>query len=140
MPDTALYNLLADAILVLHVLVVLFVVLGLPVIFIGAIRDWGWVRNFWFRFLHLLAIIIVAAQAWLGKICPLTDIEMQLRRHAGKETYSQSFIQHWLHQLLYYDAPMWVFALIYTLFGLLVLLGWVLVRPYSRKKKASSAR
>lgn len=134
MPDTVNYDILADAILVLHTLVALFVVLSLPVIFIGGFRNWAWVRNFWFRSSHLLAIVIVAAQAWLGVICPLTDIEMELRRRAGQQTYSESFIQHWLHRLLYYDAPFWVFTLLYTLFGLLVALAWVLVRPYPKNR------
>ena len=138
MPNTVPYNLLADAILVLHTLIVLFLLLGLPFIFFGGVRGWRWVRNFWFRILHLLAIVIVAAQAWLGLICPLTDIEMQLRRRAGKQTYSESFIQHWLHRLLYYDAPFWVFTLLYTLFGLLVVLAWVIVRPYPRNPSSTS--
>ncbi len=125
----ALYLLLADAILVVHVLFVLFVVVGLVLIFIGKRRGWRWVRNFYFRLVHLLAIGYVVAQSWLGAICPLTIWEMQLRDKAGDAIYAGSFIAYWLQQLLYYRAPPWVFVLAYTLFGALVAASWYWVRP-----------
>ena len=68
-------------------------------------------------------------QAWLGRICPLTTWEMALRERAGEAAYRGAFIAHWLQSLLYHDAPMWVFALAYTLFALLVAASWVWVRP-----------
>ena len=121
--------LLADAILVVHVLFVCFVVFGLVVVYLGYFLHWLWVRNLSFRLLHLLAIGIVVLQSWLGVICPLTIWEMALRKEAGAGTYAGSFIQHWLHQLLFYTAPDWVFILLYSAFGLLVLASWFLVRP-----------
>lgn len=124
--------LLADAILVVHVLFVCFVcfvVFGLVAVYLGYFLNWLWVRNISFRLLHLLAIGIVVLQSWLGVICPLTIWEMALRKEAGAGTYAGSFIQHWLHQLLFYTAPDWVFILLYSAFGLLVLASWFLVRP-----------
>lgn len=121
--------LLADAILILHVSFVVFVVLGLVAIYLGYWRGWSWVRNRAFRIAHLLAIGVVVLQAWLGAICPLTIWEMKLRQMAGAATYSGSFIQYWLHNLLYYDAPEWVFITAYSVFGGVVLLSWFLVRP-----------
>ena len=60
---------------------------------------------------------------------------MQLRAQAGEAIYSGAFIAHWVESLLYYRAPGWVFALVYTLFGLLVVLSWFLVRPdWSRRR------
>ena len=129
MQNEVLLLVLADAILVLHVSFVVFVVLGLVIIYIGYWCDWGWVRNKSFRIAHLLAIGVVVLQSWLGAICPLTIWEMKLRHMAGAATYSGSFIQHWLHTFLYYDAPDWVFIVVYSLFGAVVLLSWFLVRP-----------
>lgn len=123
--------LLADAILVVHVLFVCFVVFGLVAIYLGYALNWQWVRNLRFRLLHLVAIGIVVVQSWLGMICPLTVWEMALRKQAGAGTYAGSFIQHWLHQLLYYSAPDWAFMLLYSAFGLLVLASWFVVRPGS---------
>ncbi len=124
-----IYLLLADSILVVHVLFVLFVVFGLVLIFAGKWLGWRWVRRFWFRLAHLCAIGYVVAQSWLGAICPMTIWEMQLRAKAGDAVYAGSFIAHWLQQLLYYRAPEWVFMLVYTLFGALVAASWYWVRP-----------
>ena len=112
------YRIAADVVLAVHVAFVLFVVLGLVLTLIGGARGWGWVRNPWFRVGHLLAIGIVVAQAWLGQICRLTTLEMALRSRAGDAVYSGSFIAHWMEKLLYYQAPLWVFAIVYTAFAL----------------------
>ncbi|MDC1286880.1 DUF2784 domain-containing protein [Gammaproteobacteria bacterium] len=129
MESKALYSLIADAILVTHVLFVAFVVLGLILIFAGKFLSWLWVRNPWFRAAHLLAIGVVVLQSWFGVICPLTIWEMDLRSKARDAIYEGSFITHWLHDLLYYQAPSWVFVACYTAFGGLVLASWLLVRP-----------
>ena len=135
--DQYLLNLAADLILVTHFLFAVFLVLGLLLIYIGHFARWAWVRNPWFRILHLTGIGIVVLQSWLGVICPLTTWEMALREKAGAATYSGSFIQHWLHYLLYFDAPDWVFTGCYSLFGGLVLTSWFVVRaaPLARGRR-----
>jgi hypothetical protein len=121
---------LADAVLVLHALVVLFIVGGFAAVWLGAARGWAWVRNRCFRFAHLVAIGIVALLAALDIPCPLTELEDRLRTgSAGTE----GFIQHWLGRLLYYDLPAWVFTLAYVLFALVVLLTWRYVPPRPRQ-------
>jgi hypothetical protein len=120
----------ANAILLLHVLFVAFVVLGLVAILLGKGLSWSWVRNPWFRWGHLAAIGVVVLQSWFGVICPLTTFEMALRGQGGGEgVYSGSFIRHWLEAILYYRAPPWVFVMVYTLFGALVVGSWYWVRP-----------
>ncbi len=119
----------ADAVLLLHFLFVVYVVLGLLLILTGGLLRWSWVRNWWFRISHLAAIGIVVLQAWLGMICPLTTLEMWLRREAGDASYSGAFIAHWLDAILYYQAPAWVFALCYTVFGAVVVMSWIWIRP-----------
>ena len=127
--SAALFILAADAVLLLHVLVVIFIVLGLALIFVGNVLTWRWVRNPWFRLLHLLAICVVVLLSWLSFMCPLTTIEMALRGRAGDIAYSGSFISHWLETILYYQAPPWIFVICYTLFGIIVVVSWFLVRP-----------
>ena len=126
------YLFLADVILVIHSLFVVFVIFSLLLIFIGKFKHWKWVKNFWFRITHLIAIVIVVIQSWFGILCPLTVWEMALREKAGSLVYQESFIAYWLNQFLYYQAPWWVFVLIYTLFASLVVLSWFWVKP-SRK-------
>lgn len=131
MASDFLFLFAADAMLFGHVAFVLFVVVGLALILIGKPLDWSWVRNPWFRILHLAAIGVVVLQSWLGVICPLTTWEMALRERAGDITYSGAFIAHWLDALLYYQAPMWVFAVCYTLFAAMVVASWFWVPPRS---------
>ena len=127
------YLLAADAVLVLHVLFVVFVVIGLILILAGKLLSWAWVHNWWFRVAHLAAIGVVVLQSWLGVICPLTKLEMLLRDKAGDATYGGTFVSHWLEAILYYRAPAWVFAACYTAFAAIVVLSWVWVRPHRRQ-------
>ena len=127
----ATYHALADLVLIVHVLYVAFVVFGLVFIWCGGFRGWSWVRNPWFRAAHLAAIGVVMAQSWLGMECPLTTLENSLRDRAGDPAYAGAFIAHWLHALLYYNAPPWVFTLGYSLFGLAVVMSLIFVRPRS---------
>jgi len=121
---------LADGVLMAHVLFVLFVVLGLVLIPVGGYQRWHWIRNLWFRLIHSAAILFVVAQSWLGEICPLTEWENRLRVAAGEAGYSQSFIQHWLGKILFFDLNPRVFTAAYTLFAILVLLAWLWVPPH----------
>ncbi len=129
------YQLLADLVLSLHVAIVLFVVGGLAAILFGNWRGWHWVNTYGFRIAHLAAIGVVVAQAWLGEVCPLTTLEMWLREQAQLATYSGSFIEYWLQRLLYYQAPSWVFTLVYSLFGLAVLAAWVIFPPRPKSQR-----
>ena len=122
-------NLLADILLVLHASFVAFVVAGLVLVIVGKVYSWAWVRNRWFRIVHLCCIGIVVVQSWFGIICPLTTLEMALRAKGGGAAYEGTFISHWLGELLYYEAPAWVFVLVYTIFGMLVLFTWFRVPP-----------
>lgn len=126
--------LLADTLLIIHVLFVAFVVCGLFAVYAGYFLNWQWVRNRVFRIIHLCAISYVVGQAWLGVVCPLTTWEMALREEAGAATYAGSFIQHWLHRLLYFTLPEWMFVVVYSLFGGLVLASWFVVRPGKRQR------
>ena len=123
------YSLAADAILVVHFAFVIFVVGGQLCVIVGYFRNWRWVHNLAFRVCHLLAIAVVVAQAWLGRYCPLTIWESRLRLAAGQPAYDGTFVQEWVGKLIYYDAPLWVFAIIYSLFGALVLASWIWVKP-----------
>ena len=134
-----LYLVAADLVLYLHVSFVVFVVVGLVLIFTGNALGWPWIRNGWFRLAHLVAIAIVVLQAWLGVICPLTKLEMWLRARAGDAVYPGAFIAPWAEEILYYDAPAWVFTLCYTAFGLLVVAswGWIRPRPIRKNKRGN---
>lgn len=137
--SSAIYRLLADLVLIGHVAFVAFVVVGLLAILYGGFRGWKWILNPWFRSAHLAAIGGVVLQAWLGVICPLTTLEMHLREQAGDPTYHGTFVAHWLQTLLFHQAPLWMFALCYTLFGLAVIGSWWKFRPRGFRKNSPQA-
>lgn len=118
---------LADLVLLLHVLIVGFNVLGLVAIWIGAGLGWQWVRNRAFRIAHIVVMAFIAAEALLGVMCPLTVWEDALRG----EISQRGFVSRWLAALLYWDWPTWVFTLIYCAWFGLVVLAWFMVRPHA---------
>jgi hypothetical protein len=117
--------LLADALLVVHFLIAAFIVGGLLLTWVGAFFEWRWVRNPWFRYLHLAAIVFVALEAVLGVACPLTVWEDLLRGGLRPE----SFVGRWVYAVLYYRAPEWVFALAYLAWAAAALATLKLVPP-----------
>ena len=123
----------ADFILIAHFALVLFIFLGLGVTWLGAWQGWRWVRNLWFRVAHLCAIVFVAAEASAGIWCPLTIWEAELRGARAEK----GFIAHWIHRLLFYDFPPWVFTTAYIAFALLVAVTFWLMPP---QRKSSDAR
>lgn len=138
MPDPHTYRLLADGVLVLHVAVVVFVVGGLVVVFVGNRRRWRGVNAPAFRVAHLVAVGVIVAQSWLGELCPLTVLESWLREQGGEAAYSASFVEHWAGRVLYHEAPAWVFTLVYTVFGGLVAAAWWCFPP-TRKSAQGDA-
>lgn len=132
-----MHTLAADIILIVHFAFVLFVVGGLALIWIGYAASWQWVRNFWFRAAHLAAIVFVASEALLGIVCPLTEWEDALRSTAGgaagSATNDKSFIARWVHQLMFFQLPEWVFTVMYVTFALVVAATFWFVPPRRHK-------
>ncbi len=120
---------LADLLLVFHFSIVGFIVGGLVLVWVGALAGWAWVRNPWFRYLHLAAIAFVAAEALLGYACPLTIWEDLLRGGVRPE----SFVGRWVYRLLYYQAPEWVFTSLYAAWALATLVTLRLLPPKRRQ-------
>ncbi len=119
---------MADVLLVVHFLIAGFIVLGLVAVWLGAALGWPWVRNPWFRYLHLGAIAFVAAEAVLGIACPLTVWEDLLR---GGER-AESFVGRWMRALLFYQAPEWVFTAAYLAWTTATLVTLRFVPPRRR--------
>jgi hypothetical protein len=55
-----------------------------------------------------------------GIPCPLTILEGNLRIAGGADFYNQSFIQYWLHKILFYEVPEEIFTAIYVVFAIAV--------------------
>ncbi|MEX2239272.1 MAG: DUF2784 domain-containing protein [Burkholderiales bacterium] len=126
----------ADLLLVLHFAIVVFIAGGLLLTWIGALASWAWVRNPWFRYLHLGAIGFVALEAVVGMTCPLTVWEDALRGGGGGE----SFVDRWVRYFLYYRAPEWVFTIAYLAWTLATLLTLWWAPPRRSGSQGASSR
>jgi hypothetical protein len=85
------YRLLADLVVALHGVFVLFVVFG-GLLALRHMR-WAWV--------HIPAAIWGAFIEFAGWICPLTPLENHFRRLAGERGYPEGFIEHYVYPLMY---------------------------------------
>jgi hypothetical protein len=96
---TMIYRLLADGVVLFHFLWILFLIFG---------GFWGR-RYRWVRLVHVPALFFAAWVELLDWYCPLTHLEVWLRRRQAPSLgYSGSFIAHYLERVIYLDVPRWV--------------------------------
>lgn len=119
----------AQAIFWVHIGIIAFNVFGLIVIPLGVWRGWAFVRVLWWRLLHLVALLIVALQAVLGRACFLTIWESDLAARAGETSSNLPLIQRWITRLVFWPLPIWAFAVFYLAIALYVIALWVIVPP-----------
>ncbi len=132
------FSILADVVQASHLGFLVFTLIGQLLIFVGVVRKWQWVRNPWFRCIHLGCIVFVALEYAVHMKCPLTTLEEQLRVWGGETSNSDaSFIAQLMDKLLFYpdlDWDHWAFGVGYAAFALLVLATFVLAPPRFRRK------
>lgn len=129
------YLLAADAIFWMHFAFAIFIVMGLPVIWIGYFAKFKFVKNLKFRICHTLAMGIVLCESLVGMICPLTEWENDLRIKGGEgQIYETSFIKEWFHNIMFFEFSERTFMIIYLLFFVLVLLTLWIIPPESPLK------
>jgi hypothetical protein len=136
-----MYGSLADAVVLLHIAYVGYVVLGQVAIIAAAPFQARWARNPWFRFTHLGAITIVAIEAMMGWRCPLTVWEEKLRAlHGGEYTTGVSFMGRLAHNILFLDGlPEIFFNTLHIAFAVLVFQALIMFPPrWFGKKKAEN--
>jgi hypothetical protein len=144
------YHILADIVTIAHFAFVGFVVIGLLLILVGAAFRWGWIRNFWFRLAHTLAILVVVLETVVGMTCILTDWEYDLRKKAGQETGmnpNDGFVHYWVHRIMFFDTQAeggvsqeFLNGCYYAVAGV-ILATYVLIPPRlpKRRKREASA-
>lgn len=86
-----IYRIAADGVLLIHLGFILVVIAGAGAVF----------RYPWFAWIHLPAAAWGIFVELSGRICPLTVLENALRRMAGQQGYSDSFLEHYLVPLIY---------------------------------------
>jgi hypothetical protein len=111
------YGLLADAVVGFHFLWILFLVLG---------AWWGRSHRL-VRMVHLAALILAFLVETLDWFCPLTHLELWLRHRGSLGGYSESFIAHYLNQLIYLDVSHTLIVIL-TILLCMLNLWWYLPR------------
>ncbi len=132
------YATAADLIVAFHTAYVGFVVVGQLLILLGLVCRWQWVRNPWFRVIHLLCIGVVAAEACCGVTCPLTLWERDLRALAGQGV-NDSAIGWFFNSILFFNWPREYFTWIHISFGAMVLGTFIFGMPRFRRRKPAAA-
>ena len=90
-----------------------------------------------FRVTHLAAVVMVALEAVVGVLCPLTEWEYRLRLRAGQNIEEQiPFMARLVRRIIFYDFPGWVFTLTYAIFALLVAATFLFVPPRRKHNRA----
>lgn len=159
---------MANLIVFVHLAYVAFVVLMVPVIVIGGILKWKWVRNFWLRLVHFIMIAVVVVETVFGVTCPLTTWETSYRMAGGQygvvrdengeaidmgegyvkigptKEYQEDFVGRCLRAVLFFDpdeVPQWVLNCFYYGFGAMILITLFLIPPRwpGRRAKAQPA-
>jgi hypothetical protein len=115
------YRLLADAVLILHLAFILFVIAGGLLV----------LRWRWAAVVHLPVALYGALIELVGWICPLTPLENHLRRRGGEEGYTGGFIEHYLVPLIYPGELTWGLQLTLGLAVVAInvaIYGWAIAR------------
>jgi hypothetical protein len=129
------YAILADAVVAAHIAYVGFVIFGQLAILIGWPLSWGWIRNPWFRMIHVTMIMIVVVEAIVEFECPLTTWEDTLREAAGQGAANgdAGFIARNLDAIMFSGRDFSFLVWIYYGFGAVVVLTLFLAPPRFRK-------
>lgn len=116
-----LYSLAADTLLFIHLVFIIFVVLGGLLV-----MKWRWLV-----YLHLPAVVWGALIEFFSWRCPLTPWEIAFRQAGGDAGYKTGFIQHYLGPLVYpahLDYNMQVILGSFVIVINLVIYAWLLSR------------
>jgi len=123
-----IYSFLADLLVVIHLLFILFVIFG------GLLVLW----RKWIAFLHIPAAVWGALIEFKGWICPLTPWENQLRQAGGEAGYSGGFIEHYLIPVIYPDKLTHEMQVILGVFVVVLnaaIYSWILYRRWKKTKR-----
>lgn len=124
------YRIIADLVVLLHLMFIVFVVLG----GFWVLRHRKWIV------VHLPAVLWAGLLELNGWICPLTPLENRFRRLGESGGYSGGFIEHYLEPVIYPEALTRGIQIYIGIFVFVLNLGiyiWMMVR-YKKLKETNS--
>jgi amino acid transporter len=145
------YKIMADGIIILHFLWIIFMLAGFVLTVYGVIclyvvrrsaERWNRFFDRWvFRTIHLCGMLLVACLPLLGEYCPLTLWEYALRdRYDPQTAYTGLFIANWLEKLIYPSVHPLVIIIPTVAITLFTLIVYLLRPPQKIKNLFCTAR
>ena len=119
----------SEIVLLFHFCIFLFMTLSFFLIPLGYYQKWEWVKNKYYRLIHLVLMGIIFIETILGFMCPLTILESFLRN----DIEINNKITQIIHQIMYWDLPTYQFIILYLLSILYLIFLWFFLKPDFKK-------
>ncbi len=121
--------LFSEIVLLFHFCIFLFIILSFILIPLGYYQKWEWVKNKYYRLIHLVLMGIVFIETILGFMCPLTILENFLRN----DIEINNKITQFIHQIMYWNLPTYQFIILYLLSLFYLIYLWFFFKPDFKK-------
>ena len=121
--------LFSEIFLLFHFFIFLFMILSFFLLALGYYQKWEWVKNRYYRLIHLILMGIIFIETILGFMCPLTILENFLRN----DIEINNKITQIIHQIMYWDLPTYQFIILYLLSLLYLIFLWFFFKPDFKK-------
>ena len=122
-------SLFSELVLLFNFCIFLFMILSFFLIPLGYYQKWEWVKNKYYRLIHLILMGIIFIETILGFMCPLTVLENFLRNNIE----INNKITQIIHQIMYWDLPTYQFIILYLLSFLYLIFLWFFFKPDFKK-------
>ena len=119
----------SEIVLLFHFSIFLFMILSFFLIPLGYYQKWEWVKNKYYRLIHLFLMGIIFIETILGFMCPLTILENFLRNNIEINNKITKIV----HQIMYWDLPTYQFIILYLLSLLYLIFLWFFLKPDFKK-------
>ena len=119
----------SEIVLLFHFSIFLFMILSFILIPLGYHKKWKWVKNKYYRLIHLVLMGIIFIETILGFMCPLTILENFLRN----DIKINNKITQIIHQIMYCDLPTYQFITLYLLSLSYLIFLWFFFKPDFKK-------
>ena len=121
--------LFSEIVLLFHFCIFLFMILSFFFIPLGYYQKWEWVKNKYYRLIHLILMGIIFIETILGFMCPLTILENFLRNNIE----INNKITQIIHQIMYWDLSSYQFIILYLISLLYLVFLWFFFKPDFKK-------
>ena len=119
---------IADIILLIHFLIIIFVVSLFIFIPVGYKFNWKFLKNKIIRVVHISLMTIVTIESLIGVHCPLTVLENKFRG----VLYHTSLISRILKEIVFWQFPSYFFLIAYILSLFLTIFLWWRYPPINK--------